>query len=586
MEWRGVTTFINESGSSILSAHSLRGWVLQVVPLGLLISLLVSTGSYVQDHLFKALTSDAPSIYAAVYSKGFVRFPSFAEWLSIAAYPQFLAIGLLTAYVALLRRRLWPVLAATAIWTALLLTLLDLWNTTFGQAKLADLPESLIGNALGGVAVAVVVGFALPLFQRIPSAFPESEEIAAWAAAAGTVLIGLGLSYALWYALYFFFQPVPVDFALVLDPPVGAFVGASHKSQLLNFLPDDEVNADIELQSTEAQPLVRWRASPKHSAYALTAHLLAACFDPDLTKFKPGVPFKTWQNVRSASLHFDRGFTTFKAHGEQASRFWFDRQLPSKVWVKKVGKDDLEVTHFVTEEEALSSSSAGALRLLLSAELVKFDQGRGSVSPRRLTLTVNGEDTVVDFRHADLPAKPTQCAPVEATQRGDILIPTPYSGVTVLLTLSPASSERDSYDVDASKFTITGASGWEQVSPIGERDLVGSASGSTDAVLVTGRPLLVEVDGQRQQATEFDSLLIYGKVEGSVLDGRRIRFDGTANMLWRDQVRANPTRWERWPSALQMALLPAFAAVLGFLLRVIWWPAVRDLRNEDVNDWL
>jgi hypothetical protein len=587
-----------------------RAWILQILPVALLISFLTSVGPEIQRHATSVVTSDAPTIYSAVYDHSITQFATLSEWLGSALAPPFLIVGLLVAHLSLRLGRLWTVAAAVAFWTAVFLTLMDIVALAFaGELSIGIVFQNIIANILGGIAVAAIVGVALPVYHGLSDAFPDSTAIAKVASGAILVALGTGLSVLSYLALYTFFQPVPVRISAVLDPPVEGYFAPptqggddaraerneATSSHQFSLLPDETAKGSVRISSPKGQMLAGWAARSPRARYDLEVRLVGNCYDVDLSTVRGGQSALVRKGIREASLKFDDGFSMFQASSPDGGRFRFDAQAPVSYWLRKNPRG-LQIEYFVSAGDQFSLASSGKVHFFLGAILMRYEgPGRGSIASRTVELTIDGKThrLALQFASRGVTGSSGKCRAVSALtpfaqpkSGSGAALPVSSVQVGLLLTLTPTRASEGNYDANASAVSVRKANGWLVVSDLAEEDLRRSEVGSARLLSFKGKPIRVEVDGKAIDANEFVPFIAFGRIDGDILQAGRVKLDGVADKLWMGSTRVNPTRWERLAADVQLWIIGGLLALLVALARIVWWPVMKRYRDEDVNDWV
>lgn len=593
-----------------LSSKPPRTWILQVVPVGLLISFLTSVGPEIQRHASSVVTSDAPTIYSAVYEHGIAQFPTLSDWLGAALVPPNLIIGLLVAHLSLRSGRLWTVAAATALWTAAALTVNDVITIALaGSFSLAVLLPNAVANILGGLAVAAIVGVALPTYEGLAQAFPVNTRMTVAVSAVILAAFGAGLSLLSYFALYYMFQPVPVRLSAVLELPVEGYFAPPSPGGAVNInqsndasptrpfslLPSQTAKGLVNLSSPGGQMLAQWGARSSTGRYDLEARLVGNCYDVDLSKVRGRQPVFIRRGIREAAVRFDKGFSMFQASTPDGGRFRFDAQDPVSYSLRKNSRG-FQVEYFVSPPDRFSLASSGKIHFFLGAILMRGEgTGKGSIAPRTVELTIDGALSRLSLQYASGGGRggSGRCWAVSSTASAQPKSGRPSAPVSVsslqvglLFTLTPSPASQGTYDADASSVSVKNANGWLRVTDLAEEDLRRTEVGSTRFLSFKGKPIRVEVDGKVIDANEFAPFIALGEIDGDIIDGGRVRLNGSVDKLWLGSTRINPTKWERLAGDVQLWIIGGLLAFLAAFARFVWWPIMSRYRDENVNDWV
>ncbi|MGT2467427.1 hypothetical protein ACVOMV_24960 [Mesorhizobium atlanticum] len=141
----------------------------------------------------------------------------------------------------------------------------------------------------------------------------------------------------------------------------------------------------------------------------------------------------------------------------------------------------------------------------------------------------------------------------------------------VLVKLKPHAG--DAYVKSTHSIKVDGENGWVTIKGLTSEELEQAPSGRAEAILIGEGLASIDINGKTEPTTTTDSIDAMGEFEGSYDTLGQSRFSGVARLLWKNQVRANPTKWESLEGEQRGYLITASIALFGFVsgLVVVRW---------------
>ncbi|NMG43123.1 hypothetical protein GPA22_05190 [Aromatoleum toluvorans] len=557
-----------------------------------MLALILSTGPQIQNYALSLLNSGNPSIYASVYGEELIKFPRLMTWIRAGFEWQFLLAGAAVAFVCV--RQSAPRMLAwrVSVATFMILCLVDAANAVVtGSATLDFLVKNLVSNGIG----AVFLGALVLSFLRAADLLYSNLEVGAFSkrltASLAILIAGFLTSCSVYYVCELLFSPRPTEIkAYFATPSSGTIVprlsnelGSPSKEGRVPFsffsslatagnATWTNINGDLQLT------LLQEKASQK---YHVDIHLISGCntFDA-INGLDFSRPWMTFDEVTTLQASTDTGITQFLAGSLQG------HHTKIKVDSGKVGffdfkrdsqSNSLSLTQFVGDDAHLELSSyADDLLFAFSASFLNKKNDELANSPRFLNLKIDKTTYVIQFvpplkspsnkevtckvLEQDGPAKNSQRSYVEIDGRG--LLP------GVLLRLRPSDLSGIRRVPAETTLRVQGADGWIAVHGLEIDSVAGQPLGHLKMFHVRGNILNFILDESSTAVQPFDTYTAIGELQGNFSADGNLLFSGRADSLWKGNVRANLTRWERlsWEAKVfLLGLLGSFVTFMGSL---------------------
>lgn len=539
-----------------------------VVPYALSLAFITSIGGTLQNTIFRSLTGEAPSLYGSVYADAIMRFPGLADWVLSGLHWTWLACGLLISAMAIPQRFVGRILLTTALAAPFGLILSDLLSFPIRDAINT---ENVIGNLLGGPLAAIAASPGLLIFAAITAgAKPGSIRVAT--ASFAMIVWGILVCVAAYAGFAVLFQPVSQQFEVVLGRPLTGMTYASvsfdgsKKGNRFSFLPKDQIGGESSINGRGERLKIQWKPL-RSERFTVSAFLLIDCW-PGPTKNLPvGRPFLKVTGVSFVSGSLNTETTFVQTTHDTGASYLYEPRLPSSYWVSDAGKDKLKITHFVSPKDVIEAQISADTAVTLTGAMLR---SAGNVSipvERTLDLQIGPEKYQVLF------AKPIVGRRDRALkchvgkphlQNGRFSSDEQAMLAGVLLKFEP-ERPRTFFAARDAKLRVAGASGWFSVDQIPIDGLSRGTLGKTGFLTFSGPIESFRLDGKDVEHRNHDTFAAIGDLKASWLNDGKLRIQGAVGRLWRGPERLSPTRWERMPLELKLALLPFLVGFGGLV---------------------
>ena len=102
-----------------------------------------------------------------------------------------------------------------------------------------------------------------------------------------------------------------------------------------------------------------------------------------------------------------------------------------------------------------------------------------------------------------------------------------------------------------------------------EKLLAENRGGKLSLLNFIGHTSYLNIDGQLVTMQPFETFSAIGDLSGNFLEDGKLRFSGIARAVWKEGIRFNLTRWEKWEWTERSLLLMFFGSILAMIFRII-----------------
>jgi len=573
----------------------LKTWLPWVIPTWLAFAIFLRIGPELQRSISGLFLASGPTVFDAVFGKQGAVPLSVGHWLAHSFSPAFLFIALLATLAAMTGKTVLIGALRAALVACIGLSLSDAF-----LVNIAPLSLSIFFNILGTPFVWLFfVGLAM--IDEVADA--HLPALGRWAYAAAAMTFALAVSLAAFVIFHLFLNITPVHIRAEVEPPAaGEFLpveaedaskGSDKADQstkpMVLWAPETSAEA-MRFTSPRANMVANWKRIDPDSRFQMRIGFMADCPADDrskLPKISPG-PFKI-DDVKVGIAAFSPGRVIADAFHEKNRQYSVTTTNRVPFWLKIYEQDeagetvapsesaDLDEVQLIAEPDArVSFDPREKVDLLLTAPLIKYEKKAKTSSrqSRILTFEVDGKIFGVRAGGANKLRKTAlRCRrvdPIGGLQMGKTVefeSGKDFSYLSAIITIEqndvPTATVRDI----RSRMILMEGAGWISIYKprFGDDDPLGKAE---SVFLWRGLKRLV-ADGQEisvRTTSEFGAIGQFDGVQGE----QSIRFDGTAQYLWLEGRRLNPTPWERLSIVWQVPLAGSLLTVIGLLARHLW----------------
>lgn len=393
---------IREWVRTVVPTTDVGVWLQVVLPTFLGLAILLGTGPELQHAIGTTLTTQAPTIYAAVYGDDLVKAPSFFEWIGYGFQPILLGAAFLSTAVALSAHTRRAAAFRGAVTAAAAVTVADTALLVFENGT-APLGQAILFNLLGAPFVWLFF-VALLLILDVSQSKLQPHISPRLSYPLLSTGVAVGISAAVFVLFSIFYRTAPVSFDVTVRAPTEGFfvVGKPDPSNVdrsakaLRIVPHDSQASRAFITSPGAQMSVSWLKIDPDSKFVARVSFYADCPYPenvaDLPPAKPALTF----DPKKLSLAFSPGMSHL-AVGHERSRI-YNLQVPSlaQYWLKaEPGKPISSIAAFISQKDKLLVDPGSGLRFYIGAPLSTVENNSARAAQRRLTITADADSYVL-----------------------------------------------------------------------------------------------------------------------------------------------------------------------------------------------
>jgi hypothetical protein len=597
MERLGVRRKLKDWAAKIAPQATVSTWLQIIVPTWIAFGFFLAIGPQIEQSLASTLTTRAPSLYAAVFGEGLIRSPDFLPWIFGGFDPGIWLIALLVTIISFNAETPQRAALRAAISCSILLIIADgLIIVLFGNQT--PFTEAALFDVL---SIPFVWFFFITIFMILEqcrsSLKPHvPERLSYWMLAVGLAIAISALAYGLFNLFY---VPGPVSFVTIVSSPTeGFFVSGredgprteERSTSPMSILPPGSLARRAFITSPGGQMKVHWRKTAAASRFRAEITFYADCPYPEnIDDLPPGQPSLTL-NPSELSLTFSQGISQLTI-GHTGTRA-YNLKVPALAyyWIKGApGKPIDSIAAFIVPEDQINIDPTSGISFYLGGPLSTISNHTSRPAAKSLDMVANGQKYTFSaggehlvFNQA-LRCRPIRDAFIAHGTDGTLHVSSKTGGslfnLGALIKLTNEPVPVDVYQIEQSTFAVTDANGWAEVFGFDFERMTDHTLGKGRGFSATRNITRLVVDGQPQTLADTDDILVVGDFEATY-DDRSIQLSGTADALWQNNRRLNPTLWERLSGLWQIPFLTAFLAVLAFIARR-FIPAIAAFLGRD-----
>ena len=353
-------------------------------------------------------------------------------------------------------------------------------------------------------------------------------------------------------------------------------MGASEGARFKGLFPAAPYTKEIDAKLNNS--VVSWSRDEDdpRNKFRADVYLYSDCAfqDPDSVPRQPSLSFSEIDNIRIA---VEKGLSDVQVKSE--SNGWIV-STPGAIGTFWMPQPDASEEHlrsqntFHSTDVSVEFRSNDPLEIRVTGFVINSESEADNYqkSPNEISMQIGAVERQLSFKPSDrrLTGRALLCQPIPKIDDISVLM-----SLTLVIRVFPANQDRvlfnrfehfvslrgDWMDVDLVDRDLTA---FDNVS-LGRAGFMGISSGLRE-LSVQGRPVL--------DPTDSSVLWVRGKIDVRSEDASTLFLEGTAEMMWVDERRLNPTRWELLSSDERMWALGGLGT---FVLSVLAWlvPFVR-----------
>ncbi|QKD19451.1 hypothetical protein HGP13_33225 [Mesorhizobium sp. NZP2077] len=474
--------------------------------------------------------------------------------------------------------------------------------TVFGPRSFAAFFQNIVADLLGGNALAFVLAIILIACEYVRQAFWEgSRFVGRLLSGFAAIILGILASTAAFYVFDFFYRPLPVRFDISLghpsngtiiaeptDPqPKKQFDGQIVSRLPFSFAPNVSAGGEINWASPQGPTKVQWSALGTPAKFDAEITLVGGCWDIAGAKAAGQRAAYSLPNVRTLDFWIDGGITDLtidRPNGSSGDLSVTHQRISTFSTSKNDASKKIELQQFIYGKAMLgfkTSDSEVSYYVTASAFTVNDEAVRNK--PTTLHVNVDGRETAIQLKtKAGLMdgKEPVVCrqigAPI-AFSRRSVDMDAIGSLLGILIKVK-TRADSGFYVVPTQDLKADGESGWITLKGLEPQALSQTPAMHAEMVAIGSGISSAAVNETAETINDtYDAL---GDFDGSYDINGRMRFVGVADFLWKNSMRANPTKWESTSSEARGRLIGWAIAALSVLVSVF---VVRFRNNIDLK---
>lgn len=547
-----------------------------------MVALVIAPGAYIQSAAFGLLDMDSYTLYAAVYGDAINRLPTFTDWLSISAAPEFMTISLTVAIFAVARKKRAEFLFFVFIGVTVGLTLNDVVSAIRADAlSVGYLVKNVISNMAGAVFVACLAALAIILPKVIlPNRTPLIATVAA------PVLLGCAFSGMIYGILGLFTHLLPLNAVISLEGAVSGYISRDRPSssdqkdtRTFTLIPSDLRFERLELTGSDNLSVL-WERTKTDTEFSLSVHLVDTCWSSsDIDEEPEFAPIFLQNNIKTVKIGSNATSKQLQVLGDQLRLEVTDSPISSFSIDNDQALSSVDITEFLAPDARVATSTDGSISIRLTGATLVRSEDRTVLSEKNFTLNVDGTTIRLELLPPPILSDDeiSDCSflDAEADESGNFRLNSVVMGGVLLMierTTVPVGYVNDTDGI----LRIENANGWLKVPDISTQSL-NNAEGRVNFLSFSSPSSRVVIDGTQVDMTAGQNFSGFGNVYTRYRNDGVLLASGELKAAWGEGKRLNQTRWERLPTELRIAILTAFATFM------LW--ASRRLIRFDWPSW-
>jgi hypothetical protein len=456
--------------------------------------------------------------------------------------------------------------------------------------------EAIVFNLIGAPFIWLFFVVLILLFDALR---PRPAGVGRWCY--GLAAIGLGVSLSILVFLVFqtFYDVAPVKITATFSAPAkGVFyVGKPDETlpnepgalRSMSILPRQSPAAGASIISPGKQLKVAWKRTDPQSQFAVEVRFFADCPYPEkLSDLPSSAPALNVPDIKTLRASFSTGNSHLIVDHRANREYSLIVPDLAQYWVKaEPGPAISSVEAFIDAPTRMEIDPSSGVRFYLSAPLMKSDGDESRNTRRTLQLMVDGHDYRLSAGGGQIyPGDSLRCRSVlpmftesNSVKRAalrDLRQPM-FLGALVELRNVPTAAEV--FRPKRSDMVINGANGWAKITGLDFKYMrdhrLGRGNGfaaeeGLKGLRIDGEPIEIDVESDFSAFGEFYS----------TMEEETVKVEGTADFVWLNGKRLNPTLWERLALGWQIPLITALAGLIGLLVRS-QWPRIAEIMQTD-----
>lgn len=562
---------------------------------------ILGSGPELQKYLVLLLNTTELSIYDSAFpNQAISSFPKLDDWLKFSFNWRFLLISIIISLLVLKRQKAQRCFLLVVVATFLVLTANDAVTILFDrQLDFYDFLISGAANLIGSFFVAFIYIATRYISEWIIVSSIFKINLISFLAYFPIAITAIVSNIFVYYCLEMFYKPLPVRLDIQVANPISGMIQYKSKTEVgsqsttnqtrFGLIPLKQIPARINLISPRNKQIAHWRVTKEGLSYNYSISFFLNCSGilDDHDMLPKSKPFFVGKNIKSLKFNMNDGHNQlqYKEEGTLGSEFSINTSDPTQFWINSKQSENeqplISITTFVTEKALLNIKASQQEEFFLKSIPLKIDNEKIVNSTRKFSFEVDGIKKDVSFTSSGIKETETQnCQafnPSSLDNNGVITSSNSNAFFDIHITLSPNYNGQSKFINATSETNITNANGWLEVQSILSSNLDTESFDAVKFLVLRGAFDKVLIDGASDPTNKYSNYVIYGDLKGSYGKNGEMRFVGKSDVMWRGNIRVNPTKWERFGWDIKSG----FFAVLIFLLFGILKYSFTVLQKDD-----
>jgi len=531
------------------------------LPLAIWLVLVIGVGPHLQDHLFKTLSNDAPSIYEASYQNCITSFAGLSTWILSCLVHWHAPAAVFAVLSSARAKTTGDLILRIGFFSFIYMSITDAFIVVYGkQFKWDYIFSNIAGNFLGALIICVILFFSLLVYFLSKDQFRKNGYRDALLGGVSLIITGLFISSSAYYLLLAFYDPVPVSVEVVTGLPIRGDVkrqmlvskgGNEEAVTGMSLLPHTNLPLSGRTMSMEADPVVTWRRVQGDNRFDAEIWITTGCFWADAFKASKR-PSAVFRDVRSVSIASDKGVSDIRFNAGKYAEWAAPATDFTFYNLSLDGKDKLKFSEMLSKEDVRFISTSYDVRFYYSVALFDLSEKQIISKGRNVQININGQrwdlflkppgkfnaNSKFSCQSGDINKLTESKSKLVVENRGNI--PSYEIGVRILKSDTTAIAYREQEGILSLKRSL----GILWMEPISVSDIKNKSLGHARYLSFVGDVKSLYVNGRKMETKEGDYIAMIGDFESEYSHDASIKASGIASELWVNKRRVNQTRWE------------------------------------------
>ena len=560
-----------------------RLWIF--LPIWLSLVIFLGVGPIVQQALSASLDAPAPSIYSAAFDEALIRPISLREWLFIGFDPSLSIAAAIASFLAATATSYRTAVVRAAIGATIAISVADaIILSEKGEAE--SILEAFLYNAIGFPFILIFLVNLLYLRYISKNKFQNVAK-ARWVFGVASSGISIVVSSSVWFLFQIFYNPAVVQFTTIASLPIEGYFAADEKGpaaegarvepfRALSILPHDSLVRKIQftgIGGAGRDLKAVWRQTDKDAAYEIRVWPNYDCPYPQEIS---GIPSKRKPLVFEAKeleVVMPQGLSQFLGETDRPRKSNLVVPILAQYWVKSDDtKNPSSIEAFIAHDDKIVINPEDNYRFYFGGSLSKIDGKTARPARRELRFVIDGKPFVLmaggsrsqgSDRLDCLPMSNVELREVDEETHIMVSDAENFSMAGALFEIRQKPLPTEVFRFEQSILTLQNANGWVEFSGFDFERMTDKYLGEGKGISISRNLKRIKIDGSEMEISVDDDLFVVGNFRARY-DADRLEVDGEAKAIWINNIRMNPTIWERL-DGWQLPLITALFGMIGLL---------------------